>query len=180
MKIELWMSWVGGFLVAISVLLVIFFVACWIATKNKMFDLLLEQNIGTWTITSLALAIFAGFIVGTVLHEVYDKTNPISVEETIIYEPVSMSDVIVSEGKGFGSYICIDAEQFYTFYYKYGDGYRTGKISAKNAIVYQTDDVKPSIVKKITKKACGELISSDYEIYIPKGSIIEKFNLDSN
>lgn len=125
-----------------------FFVACWIANKNKMFDLHLEQNIGIWTTTSLALAIFAGFIVGTVLHEVYDKTNTISVEETIIYEPVSMSDVIVSEGKGFGSYICIDAEQFYTFYYKYGDAYKIGKISSDNATIYQTDEINPCIVKK--------------------------------
>lgn len=180
MKLELWMSWVGGILSAILIFVLAFLVLAWICKNHKMFDLHVEQNLGGWCIGLLIFSVFIGTSIGSTIHKLYDRINPIIVEETVIYEPVSISDVIASEGEESLTYICIDSEQFYTFYYKYGNGYRTSKISSDNAIIYQTDDIKPQIVKKTTKKACGELVSIDYKIYIPKGSIIEKFNLDSN
>lgn len=180
MKLELWMSWVGGILSAILIFVLAFLVLAWICKNHKMLDLHVEQNLGGWCIGMLVFSIFIGTIVGTSFHELYDKINPISVEEKVIYHPVSMNNVIAGEGEKKCTYICIDDEQFYTFYYKDGDGYKMGKITAENTIVYQTDDVKPCILKKTTRKACGEFLSSDYEIYIPQGSVIEKFNIDSN
>lgn len=178
MKLELWMSWVVGFLAAILVFVLTFLLVCWIASRSKLFEMSMNQNIDVLAVALLALSIFAFFGAHGTLHLVYDKTNPGSEEETVLYEIVSMNDAIASTGGGNRTYISIDAEQFYTFYYKYGDGYRTGKISADNTIVYQTDETNPCIVEKISRKACGKIKSTEYDIYIPKGSIIENFHLD--
>ena len=180
MKLELWMSWVAGIFSTIVILILLFLLYVYLCSKSRKIELLIEQDFFLALVCSLIFAIAIGMTVGSILHDSYDRINPNSVEETILYNPVSMNDVIACEGKQYGAYLQIDAEQFYTFYYKDENGYKTGKISSNDAIVYQTDEVNPYILKRTTKKACGELISIEYEIYIPKGSIIEKFNLYSN
>lgn len=180
MKLELWMSWVAGIFSTIVILLLLFLLYVYLCSKSKKIELLIEQDLLMALVYSLIFAIAIGTIVGSIFHDSYDKTNPNIVEENILYNPVSMNDVIACEGKQHGAYLQIDSEQFYTFYYKDENGYRTGKINSDDAIVYQTDKVNPYILKRTTKKACGELISIEYEVYIPKGSIVENFNLDSN
>jgi len=104
---------------------------------------------------------------------------PVVVTEEIVYKPVSMGDTMGSEGEGNLTYIRIDANQYYTFYYKEENGYKLGKINAAEASVYQTDETEPKIIR-ITHSKKYQADQYIYEIYIPEGSIVEQFHLDSN
>jgi len=118
-------------------------------------------------------------------------------EQTASYKLVSLQDNSQISGHGSGNlfyvYASIDTEEVYTFYYKFNDGFKKGKINSENVIIYEKDNCNPLILEYTTYtkgKMNGFLRAlltfgfpnrseKHYEIYVPKGTILQTFNLDS-
>ncbi len=89
----------------------------------------------------------------------------------------------------------IDSDNFYSFYYKVNDGgIKKGKADAYATIIRENDDCIPHIVEYTTysKNKLNIIIriifafgfgegpsQKTYEIYIPTGSVLSTFNLDT-
>lgn len=118
-------------------------------------------------------------------------------EQTASYELVSLQDNSQISGYGSGNlfyvYASIDTEEVYTYYYKFNDGFKKGKINSDNVIIYEKDNCNPLILEYTTYTkgkmngilrailAFGYPNTSEkhYEIYVPKGTILQTFNLDA-
>lgn len=69
----------------------------------------------------------------------------------------------------------------YVFYYKEGGGFRLDKIFAENTTVYEQER-NDGLIKIYKFKKAGLIQDSwftRYEIFIPKGSILQQFQLDA-
>ena len=89
----------------------------------------------------------------------------------------------------------IGEDETYTFYYKIDNGFKMEKISAKNTIIYEQDDVSPHIIQYATNprsKLPNEMVHNaltcfkyfaeeekSYEIYVPRGTIVTEYKLDA-
>ena len=139
------------------------------------------EDVGNFISIFLSLGIV--FVVGVIFlfmgAAIDNDRAPVVVTKEVVYQPVSMGDVMVSEGGGNWTYIKIDANQYYTFYYKDGEAYKLGKINASDAAVYQTNETEPKIIR-ISYSQNGHVNKCTYEIYVPEGSIVEQFNLNTN
>lgn len=86
----------------------------------------------------------------------------------------------------------MDTDEVYMYYYKSGDGYRKGKITSENVIIYEQENCTPTIVEyttytKVNMNIILEGILSfckfreeeiSYEFYVPKGTVVQTFSLD--
>lgn len=96
----------------------------------------------------------------------------------------------------------IGEKDVYTFYYETSDGgYKKGTINSSNVTIYETDEVKPSIIKYEKGFAghsldslyffndetnsevdytnnSGENCNVRYEIFVPEGTIVQNFSLE--
>lgn len=68
MKVELWMSWVGGIISAILIFFIGIFVIAWICSRSKEFELKAEQDLFLWILGILIFAIAIGIEIGTAIH----------------------------------------------------------------------------------------------------------------
>ncbi len=110
-------------------------------------------------------------------------------------ELVSLADNSQISGKGSLFYISIDTNEVYSFYYKVDDtSFKSGKVKSDITTIYEMDDCIPHIEEYTTylrnklddKMMLFLLISrssiyqeTSYKIYVPKGTILRTFNLDS-
>ncbi len=117
-------------------------------------------------------------------------------EQTASYELVSLQDNSQISGHSSGNlfyvYASIDTEEVYSYYYKFNDGFKKGKITSENVIIYEKDNCNPLIIEYTTYTkgymngflrailSFGYPNTSEkhYEIYVPKGTILQIFNLD--
>lgn len=70
-------------------------------------------------------------------------------------------------------------ESVYYFYYKQNGGLVLGKCPANRAIVYEQEGKKDGLVKVYKLNEWQALGLKKYEIFIPKGSILQQFRLDA-
>ncbi len=127
-----------------------------------------------------------------------DKKSYQETEETKRYELISIQDGSQISGHANGNlfyvHASIDMNDVYTFYYKFKNGYKKGKIKSKNVIIYEQDNCNPLIIKYTTYtkskmnnvltailsfNAFKELPEVSYKIYVPKGTILQTFKLDA-
>lgn len=120
-------------------------------------------------------------------------------EETLRAELVSTKADTRIEGKTAFLFTEIGEEDVYIFYYKTDDGgFKKGLINSKNVTVFETNAVKPNVVRyersfagytilelETMNKRPSEFVydSSDgsdvrYEIYVPEGTIVQEFKLE--
>lgn len=88
-------------------------------------------------------------------------------EKTGEYELVSIQDNSKVNGRGTFLYASIDTEEVYIFYYKDGDGYKQGKISAENAFY------------DLLSRGLFNASEKSHEIYVPKDTVVRDFTLDA-
>lgn len=117
-------------------------------------------------------------------------------ERTAEYELVSLQDNSQISGSARGGlfyvYASMDTDEVYMYYYKSGDGYRKGKITSENVIIYEQENCTPTIVEyttytKVNMNGTLKGILSfcsftdeekSYEFYVPKGTVVQTFSLD--
>lgn len=188
----LWITLCVGFfggIIALLFCVVGFFIeikSCW-------------RDWGTVRVVGIATLIFVAMFIGSLfgLDAVFQK----SYEETIQtaeYKLVSIKDNSQLEGSGSGGlfyvYVSMDTNEVYTYYYKLEDGgYKKGKISSENAVIYEKDDCKPLITEYTTYTKVnmnhslenfltfGSFNKSEksYKIFVPKGTIAQDYYLDA-
>lgn len=131
------------------------------------------------------------FCLGAIGAQSYQET-----EKTAKYELVSLQDNSQISGSARGGlfyvYASMDTDEVYMYYYKSGDGYRKGKITSENVIIYEQENCTPTIVEyttytKVKMNGILEGILSfcsfrgeekNYEFYVPKGTVVQTFSLD--
>lgn len=110
---------------------------------------------------------------------------------------VSINDNSQLSGHGSAFYVSINTSGIYTYYYQLEDGgYKQSTVPANKTVIYEEDNCEnPSVMQygTYTKNNWSTtwskiLIFSDknddykgcrYEIHVPKGTIVQEFNLDS-
>lgn len=134
------------------------------------------------------ISIFALAGVFSLDYEIVEKTDEIKL--------VSLQDSSQINGSAGGGafyvYASVGSEEVYTYYYQLENGgYKRGKICADNAIIFEKDNCNPEIIEYTTyqKNKLGGVIrgiltfdipeSKSYEIYVPKGTVLSTFVLDS-
>lgn len=148
---------------------------------------------------TLVCTLFLGMVFSVVSLVVPRDT--IVEREVKIYELVSLSDVRGDSlsGKGsyfiFSGYMSVEGKTYQAFsgYIRKGDGYKLEEWEADKSIIYEGEET-PRVVstQKKTTKTIKDVwykkflsfgddvqISMNYKIYIPKGSIMNSFDLDS-
>ena len=122
-------------------------------------------------------------------------------EKTETVKIVSLQDNSQVEGNGGGGflhvYITIGTSGMYTYYYQLDDGgYKQGRIDADYTIIYEEDNCEMPRVETYTtfnqnnwskfwtkvlvfSNKDGKEKSKRYEIHVPKGTVVQEFNLDA-
>ncbi len=149
------------------------------------------RRYGIKIIICVILFFVSAFCIGGIVVHSYQET-----EKTAEYELVSLQDNSQISGSGGGGlfyvYASMDTDEVYMYYYKSGDGYRKGKISSENVIIYERENCTPTIVENTTYTKANmngilEGILSfftfrdeekSYEFYVPKGTVVRTFSLD--
>ncbi|MCI9178010.1 MAG: hypothetical protein HFJ28_05570 [Clostridia bacterium] len=122
----------------------------------------------------------------------YEESN-----QTAEYNLVALQDYSQIKGQGAGGlfyvHISIDTVEVYSYYYQLENGgYKQGKIKAQSAVIFEQDDSTPHIlvttvdVKNKMPKWLQIILTfgfpnkqyNTYELYVPKGSVIQDFVLD--
>ena len=121
----------------------------------------------------------------------YEETS-----QTDYKELVSLTDNSEVSGEYthrlFYVYASIDTNEVYTFYYKLDDGgYKRDKVDSNITTIYEVDGVIPHIEEYTFKTkhnlnpiieallTYGNSEETYYKIYVPKGSVVGSYNLDS-
>lgn len=162
----------------------------------------LFSDFGNWKwIGRYAVKFLIFLVIGAVgllgLAGIYSLTYE-QTAQTGEWELVSLADSSQISGEGSGVffyvYVSIDTNEVYSFYYKTIDnGLKKGKVDADATIIYENDDCTPHVVEYTTYTkskmnkvlrwilACGfgESTQQTYEIYVPEGTILTTFELDS-
>ncbi len=146
---------------------------------------------GICLIICVVIFFVSTFCLAAILAQSYQET-----EKTAEYELVSLQDNSQISGSARGGlfyvYASMDTDEVYLYYYKSGDGYRKGKITSENVIIYEQENCTPTIVEyttytKINMNGVLEGILSfckfreteiSYEFYVPKGTVVQSFSLD--
>lgn len=136
------------------------------------------------------------FLVSTFCLRAIGSKSYQETERTAEYELVSLQDNSQISGSARGGlfyvYASMDTDEVYMYYYKSGDGYRKGKITSENVIIYEQENCTPTIVEyttytKVNMNGILEGILSfclfrdeekSYEFYVPKGTVVQTFSLD--
>ena len=122
---------------------------------------------------------------------IYEETS-----QTDYKELVSLTDNSEVSGEFthrlFYVYASIDTNEVYTFYYKLDDGgYKRDKVDSNITTIYEVDGVIPHIEEYTFQKkhdlnpiiefllTYGSSEETYYKIYVPKGSVVGAYNLDS-
>jgi hypothetical protein len=109
--------------------------------------------------------------------------------------PIKYNSDEYSDGL-FYVYVSGNANEIYSFYYQAnddGDWIKRGEVEIDTATIYENDDCIPHVAEYITYTknkmnsslrnilafGYGESIQKTYEIYIPTGTILRTFDLDS-
>lgn len=180
----LWITFGGSFIVGIVAF--VFLIANLIVRDWK--DAL-------HSVIAIIICVVAFFVsafgLGAIGSKSYQET-----EKTAEYELVSLQDNSQISGSARGGlfyvYASMDTNEVYMYYYKSGDGYRKGKITSENVIIYEQENCTPTIVEyttytKINMNGVLEGILSfckfretekSYEFYVPKGTVVQSFSLD--
>ena len=136
---------------------------------------------------STILSALIGFIV-TFLWSASTYDNPENlIHKTESYEILSLQDNSNVEGDFFLGCGNVNGYMMYTFYYKdEKDDIRGKELSYDNVVLqYSSETPKYEISYEITKDSPfriifnGTIVSKTYKIYIPEGSIINNYNLDT-
>ena len=182
----LWVMIIGGFLGAI-----------WTAIWNfmEMFDYWYGFCFDWNLLIVPGLFALLGIIGFLCLAEVYSLDYEES-ELSEEYNLVSLQDSSQLKGGASGGlfYVCasLGAEEVYTYYYELENGgYKRGKISAEDTVIFEKDDCVPKILEYTvyTRNKLGSILktiltfsnptSERYEIFVPKETVLKTFNLDS-
>lgn len=98
-------------------------------------------------------------------------------------ELVAMQDNEYLQGSFFLGSGYIESELYYVFYQKEGSGIKFNKIPRERVVIYEeerNDGVMKIYIARFKPKWCNAIALSRAKcrIFIPKGTIIQKFNLD--
>lgn len=122
----------------------------------------------------------------------YEESNQ-SGEWTLI----ALQDNSQIKGQGYGGLfyvrVSIDSVEVYNFYYQLENGgYKQCKITADSAVIFEQDDGTPRFVQytvdvknKMPKWlhntlafGCGNKQYNTFDLFVPKGSVVQDFTLD--
>lgn len=155
-----------------------------------------EDNIESMISFLIALALVFGSIFALISINKHIDTYEALEETEQIVSIKDNSQVSATSGL---FYVSMSTDGVYTYYYKTNDGgYKQGKVNADNTIIYEEDNCKsPSIQRycKYTQNNWSEtwtkilLFSSKqdkyvsdsdrYEVHVPKGTVVQEFNLNA-
>ena len=120
------------------------------------------------TLLHIALIMTTITIIATIMWEVY--YNRIYPQTKYLY---SLQDNISSKGNLFLGCGVFKGEHYYFYYEKIGENsYKSGKVLAEKTVVIESDNKPPQL------KIFREGNKPQYEITIPKNSIIQGYKLD--
>jgi hypothetical protein len=104
------------------------------------------------------------------------------------------SSQIKGQGNGGLLYVRVSIEntEVYKFYYQLGDGYKFYKIPAESAIIFEQEKCTPHFVQNtvyVKNKMASWLQNTltfgfpntqynTFDLFVPKGSVVQDFNLD--
>lgn len=127
-----------------------------------------------------------------------DMLSYTEVEQTNSFELVSLSDdsqVSVRKSGAYCYIIAVETKEVYSFYYKVNDnGFARKTVNANDTIIYEQENGTPCVIEytTYTKNKMngilrtilafgygGERQKNSYEIYVPKGTIVRTFELDT-
>ena len=180
----LWIAFFGSFLVCL------YFIV-WLIVNRIARDLKCDLHSLISIIICVVVFLVSTVCLGAIGARSYQKT-----EKTAEYELVSLQDNSQISGYARGGlfyvYASMATNEVYMYYYKSGDGYRKGKITSENVIIYEQEACTPTIVEyttytKINMNGVLEGILSfckfreteiSYEFYVPKGTVVQSFSLD--
>lgn len=181
-------------------MLLIFFIGSFFVGVGSLFfgffDLLDHDFKSVWhNVKRIAICVVVFFVsafcLGAIGARSYQET-----EKTAEYELVSLQDNSQISGYARGGlfyvYASMDTNEVYMYYYKFGDGYRKGKITSENVIIYEREACTPTIVEyttytKVKMNGILEGLLSfcsfrdeekSYEFYVPEGTVVQTFSLD--
>lgn len=118
-------------------------------------------------------------------------------EKSKEYKLVSLQDSSQVNGNMSSSlfyvYASLGTDEVYTYYYELENGgYKRGKVSADDTVIFEEENCTPKLVEYTvyTKNKLGSILrklftfsnnptSEKYEIFVPKGTVLKKFKLDS-
>ncbi len=152
-------------------------------------ELILEIEINTKIKTIIVLLIALLPFILLAPHELGTPIETERVEEQY-REIVSIKDG--ERGKGFGFLLVYSYSErdVYSYYYiTENGGYKRETIEGYNVTVFEEDNCIPRITKETTYSTKRELwglkwdvhaiMETEYNIYVPKGSIVREFELDA-
>lgn len=168
-------------MVTIIIFAFIFFVGCVILTWDLFTDGFILAIAATLLACCLGLAggiLGWGISLGIPAHL---KT------EVTTYEIVSLQDNQSVQGQFFLGSGVVDGTMKYSFYYEYGNGYKLAQLNPNNTtIIYDKNEPKCIEYKQVKNDDFINYFScsmhegdKEYEIYVPKGTIKNNFNLDA-
>lgn len=153
-----------------------------------------ELSLSALIVTIIAVVITIGCFCG--LNKIYDMRYQ-ETKQTGEWTLVSLQDNSQLSGQLYGRtfYVraSIDTIERYTFYYKLENGgYKNGKVDAEHTTIFEQDSCTPHIVQhtvtfqnKMPKWLHNTLAFGfgneqydTFELYIPKGSLVQDFTLD--
>jgi len=124
----------------------------------------------------------AGFAVGALLALALPMKTQVSAYEN---EIVALQDNLGTSGSFFLGSGNIDGSIKYVFYYKAEGSFRMAQVDYKDAVIKYSDEAKVIRYKEEPIGAFINLFALDipsrdeYEIYVPKGTIKNDYNLDA-
>lgn len=152
------------------------------------------ESLSALVVTIIAVVITVGCFCG--LNKIYDMRYE-ETKQTGEWTLVSLQDSSQLSGQLHGGafYVraSIDTEERYTFYYKLENGgYKNAKVDADHTTIFEQDSGTPHIVQyTVTFKSkmpkwlhntlafgFGNEQYNTFELYIPKGSLVQDFTLD--
>lgn len=180
----LWIAFFGSFLVCL------YFIV-WLIVNLIARDLKGALHSLISIIICVVVFLVSTVCLGAIGARSYQKT-----EKTAEYELVSLQDNSQISGYARGGlfyvYASMATNEVYMYYYKSGDGYRKGKITSENVIIYEQEACTPTIVEyttytKVKMNGILEGLLSfcsfrdeekSYEFYVPEGTVVQTFSLD--
>lgn len=173
-------------IVCLALAIVMFFIALCFLAESFLISIGEKKGPGP-ALAFIALALLSislALLIGLTIYKNYVPQKDEYVLDSQL-ELVALQDNNGIHGDFFLGSGFIESELYYVFYYKYEDkegaGFKTDRILAKNAIVYE--QIRNDGLVKIYKFSRGgflrKTVFERYEIFIPKGSILRQFQLDA-
>jgi len=125
-------------------------------------------------------------VLGFFIYAAFIFSNP-NIEISYKQDIVSLNNQLTTEGSftlGCGT---LEGKEYYFYMHKLSDGgYKRGKVSVKNVILYETDEISPriewteisnDIPEWYGPDIVGVMKKKDRKLYIPYGTIIKEFRV---